>query len=380
MATPPLPGADQLYDTAPCGLLLADAEGRVLAANATLCAWLRYPCEELVGRTRFVDLLTMGGRIFHQTHLQPLLRIQASVAEVKLELRRRDGTVVPMMVNMVERPWNGGTVLHVALFQAEDRHKYERELLAQRRRAEDLAAQHARDEQELAQARAQAEDRALFAEQLVGMVSHDIRNPLSVIHMSALLLERGVPPAQHKAAVARVARAVQRVQHLIADLLDFTQVRLGGGLGMKKAECDLHQAIADSVAELAVAFPDRTLRHERSGEPRGFVDAERIVQAVGNLVGNAATHGAPDLPITVRSETVDGQFRISVHNEGKPIPPELVPRLFDAMVRGADAGAGKGVGLGLFIVREIVRAHGGRVEVHSTAEEGTRFELRFPCR
>ncbi|MBC5783895.1 PAS domain-containing sensor histidine kinase [Ramlibacter sp. USB13] len=377
MDTPLLPGAEALYEAAPCGLLLAAADGRIVGANATLCRWLQYAREDLVGQLRFQELLTMGGRIFWQTHLQPLLRIQASVAEVKLELRRKDASGVPVMVNMAERPWNGGTLLHVAVFLAEDRDKYERELLLQRRRAEELAAQVARDQQELAVARGEAEDRAVFAEQLVGIVSHDIRNPLSVIHMSTALLERGLAPAQQAQAVARVSRAVQRVQRLIADLLDFTQARVGGGLGMKKSDGDLHQAIADSVSELAVAFPARELRHERSGDGRCLADADRIVQAVGNLVANAVSHGDPARPITVRSEGSADRMRVSVHNDGPAIPPELLPRMFEPMVRGAQARA-QGVGLGLYIVRAIVQAHGGTVAVQSAAGEGTTFLLEWP--
>jgi sigma-B regulation protein RsbU (phosphoserine phosphatase) len=373
----PLPGADQLYDAAPCGLLLVANDGRVLDANATLCRWLRYDKRDVAGKLRLHDLLSVGGRIFFQTHLQPLLRIQGSVAEVKLELRASDSRNIPVMVNIAERPWNGQTLLHASIFIAEDRHKYERELLLQRRRAEELAAQHALDQQQLATAQAQAEDRASFAEQLVGVVSHDIRNPLSVIQMSAVLLDRGVSPEQQKAAIARVTRAVQRVQHLIGDLLDFTQARLGGGVRVRKAPVDLHQAVADSVNELAVAFPQCELRYERAGEGACSADADRIVQAVGNLVANAASHGARDRPITVRTESDDAGFRIHVHNHGQPIPPHVLPRLFQPMVRGADVQS-KGVGLGLYIVSEIVRAHGGRTEATSTADAGTTFTLHLP--
>ena len=99
-----------------------------------------------------------------------------------------------------------------------------------------------------------AEDRAKFAEQLVGVVSHDLRNPLSVFHMSAILLERGVPPDQQQLVLGRIARAVGRMQHLISDLLDFSQARLGRGLAIHKRPCDLQHVIADGVAELAVAF------------------------------------------------------------------------------------------------------------------------------
>jgi sigma-B regulation protein RsbU (phosphoserine phosphatase) len=375
----PLPGHDQLYDAAPCGLLLANADGGVLDANTTLCNWLHCRKHEIVGKVRFQDLLTMGGRIFWQTHLHPLLRMQSSVAEVKLELRRFDGEALPVMVNIAERAWEGHTLLHLAVFVAEDRHRYERELLLQRQRAEELAALHARDQQELAVARSQAEQRAEFAEQLVGVVSHDIRNPLSVVHMSAVLLERGVSVEQQKAAVARITRAVKRVQHLISDLLDFTQVRLGGGLSIRMARVDLHQAIADAVGELAIAFPDCVLRHERTGAALCSADADRIVQVVGNLVANAASHGERGRPITVRTESDAQGFRVRVHNEGRPIPPDLLPALFEPMVRGAAAGASQGVGLGLFIVRAVVRAHGGEVKASSSAEAGTAFTIALPC-
>jgi sigma-B regulation protein RsbU (phosphoserine phosphatase) len=378
MTATPLPGPEQLYEAAPCGLLIASADGTVLDANTTLCGWLHCHKHDLVGKARFQDLLTVGGRIFWQTHLQPLLRMQASVAEVKLELKRGDGPALPVMVNAAERAWQGKLLLHVALFSAEDRHKYERELLLQRQRAEELAAQHARDQQALEAAHAEAKDRAAFAEQLVGMVSHDIRNPLSVIQMSAILLERGVSAEQQKAAVARIARAVQRVQHLIGDLLDFTQAKVGGGLSIRKREADLHQAVADAVAELAVGFPDCVLRHERSGAGTCSADADRIVQAIGNLVANAASHGDKAQPITIRTEGEAQRFRISVHNGGRPIPPELVQHLFEPMVRGAGADGAQGVGLGLYIVSAIARAHGGEVFVESGEREGTTFRIELP--
>jgi sigma-B regulation protein RsbU (phosphoserine phosphatase) len=295
-------------------------------------------------------------------------------------MRWGEGEAFPVIVNAAEHAWQGRVLLHVALFRAEDRQKYERELLLQRQRAEQLAAQHASDQQAIAAAQAQAEDRAKFAEQLVGIVSHDIRNPLSVVQMSAILLERGISPEQTRTAVARIMRAVQRVQHLIGDLLDFTQARVGGGLSIRKAPgADLHQAVADAVAELAVGFPGCVLRHERVGSGPCDADAERIVQAVGNLVANAANHGDKRQPITVRTESGEGVFRVSVHNAGTPIPAHLLPTLFEPMVRGASAGGGKGVGLGLYIVRAIVSAHGGTVSASSGAEEGTSFRIELPC-
>jgi sigma-B regulation protein RsbU (phosphoserine phosphatase) len=262
---------------------------------------------------------------------------------------------------------------------AEDRHKYEQELLAQRRRAEELAEQHARDQEALAAAGAEARDRALFAEQLVGMVSHDIRNPLSVIDLSTLLLRKGgLSPAQ-QTVVDRVSRSVSRVQHLIGDLLDFTQARLGGGLTVRPEPADLHQAVADAVAELAAAFPDRAIVHRREGDGQCVADARRITQAVGNLVANAVAHGASGRPIAVHTGPAGADFHVRVHNEGPVIPADALPTLFQPMVRGPGKLGGEGgVGLGLYIVERIVQAHGGSVQVRSSAQEGTSFTLALP--
>ena len=380
MASNLLPGIEQLYDEAPCGLLVAGAEGQLLHANTTMCRWLQYPAAELVGQRRFQDLLTMGGRIFHQTHLAPLLRMQGSVAEVKLEIRRRDGTTLPMIVNMREHGWQGKLLLQVSAFIAEDRHRYERELVLQRQRAEELAAQHAADQVALAQARSEAEDRALFAEQLVGVVSHDIRNPLAVIDLSTVLLRKLGPSEQQLAVVDRMSRSVSRVQHLITDLLDFTQARLGRGLSIRLAEVDLHACVAEAVAELAHAFPAHPMRHTRSGSAGAKVDGQRIVQALGNLVANAANHGTPEGTISVHTGSVDGGWvRVSVHNQGPPIAAQTLPTLFQPMVRGSTQQPGKGgVGLGLYIVDRIVRGHGGTIEVASDVSSGTTFTLMLP--
>ncbi|MGE4243229.1 PAS domain-containing sensor histidine kinase [Ramlibacter sp.] len=380
MDTTPPPGTQLLYDAAPCGLLLAGADGVIVHANATACRLLQYECDELVGQRRFTDLLTMGGRIFHQTHLAPLLRMQGSVAEVKLELRRKDGSSVPVMANIRESAYEGRLYLHAAVIVAEDRHKYERELLLQRQRAEQLLAQHERDQLDLAATRAQAEDRALVAEHMVGIVSHDLRNPLSTIQMSATLLGMGQLTEQQRTVLARITRSVQRSERLISDLLDFTQARLGGGIKVAPAEVDLHQVAADAVGDLRAAFAEREIVHRGEGPGQWHADADRVAQALGNLVANAVNYGDPSRPVTVTTAGGEGGFTLSVHNEGPPIPAEQAARLFEAMVRGDAATGSRGVGLGLYIVREIARAHGGSVDVDSAQDRGTTFRLRLAAR
>jgi sigma-B regulation protein RsbU (phosphoserine phosphatase) len=183
---------------------------------------------------------------------------------------------------------------------------------------------------------------------------------------------------QQKAAVGRISRAVARVQHLIGDLLDFTQARLGRGVSVRPGAVDLHKTVADGVAELRIAFAHRTIVHESAGPGQCVADPERIVQAIGNLVANALNHGPADGAVTVRTEGDANGFRLSVHNPGEPIPAALQARLFEPMVRGDPGSASKGVGLGLYIVRQIAQAHGGTVRVHSAAGSGTTFAIELP--
>jgi sigma-B regulation protein RsbU (phosphoserine phosphatase) len=358
------PDVQAALDQAPCGLLRLDRHGAILQANAVACDWLGYSRGELQGR-KLQDLMTIGGRIFHQTHLHPLFQMQGSFSEVKLDLVRRDGQAIPVVINAQRHEQDGVVFSEVALFVARDRDTYERELLRARRRLEDAVSQE--------------KDRALLAEQMVAIVSHDLRNPLQTIQMGAMLLMRSDPTPQQRAVLERISRAGDRARRLIADLLDFTQARLGQGIAVGLRPIALHKVVADVIDELGQAYPGRRLVHAQAGEGECVADADRVSQVVGNLVSNAMTYGDVGAAVTVRSEIAPREFRVSVHNTGAPIPPELQDVLFEPMVRGsAEAGTQRSVGLGLFIVREIAKAHGGRVRVESTAAGGTTFEATFP--
>ena len=148
-----LPAADALYDHAASGLMLTSVDGSIKRANATLCVWLGYEATELVDTLRFQDLLTMGGRIFHQTHWAPLLQMQGSLSEVKLELRHRDGHTVPMLINARRSRHGEAHFDELALLVVKDRHQYERELLLARRAAEAALEQRVEVERALQESR-----------------------------------------------------------------------------------------------------------------------------------------------------------------------------------------------------------------------------------
>jgi sigma-B regulation protein RsbU (phosphoserine phosphatase) len=365
LGAPPPP-----LDDVACALLTTDAKGMILYANQTFYTWLGMEKEDLVGQKRFQDLLTMGGRIFHQTHWAPLLQMQGSVSEVKLEVKSGDGTVLPMLLNAVRRERAGAVVHDLAMFVARDRDIYERELLASR---EDLRLLV----QEATRLQEEAKDRALFAEQMVGIVSHDLRNPLSAIHLGLLALSRGELTSNQVRVLGRISRSTERAHRLITDLLDFTAARVGKGLAVKIGAIDLHAVVAEALDELRTAYPDRQIEHLQHGAGSCSADPDRIAQALGNLVSNAIAYGEPGGPVSVSSQVGAAECTVEVHNFGPPIPQDALPTLFQPMVRGAVGGAARSVGLGLYIVREISLAHGGDVAVRSSAEEGTTFTMYF---
>lgn len=357
-------------DDAACGLLTTDAKGLILAANRTFCAWLGMQKPELVRQLRIQNILTMGGRIFHQTHWAPLLQLQGSVSEVKLEVKHRDGTVLPMILNAVRRERGGAIVHDLALFIARDRDVYERELLASREELRTLVREATRMQEE-------AKDRALFAEQMVGIVSHDLRNPLSAIHLGILALSRGELTSNQIRVLGRISRSTERAHRLIADLLDFTAARVGKGLSVAPKTIDLHGVVAESLEELSAAYTDRQVNHIREGQGDCRADPDRVSQLLGNLVSNAITYGDPARPITVTSRLAPGEAAVAVHNFGPPIPADALSNLFQPMVRGVVGGAVRSVGLGLYIVSEIAAAHGGTVSVRSDAAAGTTFAVKL---
>ncbi|HYO71661.1 MAG TPA: ATP-binding protein, partial [Archangium sp.] len=223
--------------------------------------------------------------------------------------------------------------------------------------------------------------RAEFEGQLIGIVSHDLRNPLGAITLGATaLLQRGGLEERQAKNVVRIHSSAERAIRLIRDLLDFTQARLGGGIPVSRQPMELHGVTRQVVDEVRMAHPERHIDVETRGDGRGHWDADRLAQVLTNLLSNALSYSPPGTPVKVRTRGEDGAVVLEVWNAGEPIPPEQLPRLFEPLERGAGQKdrAGRSIGLGLFIVRNIVEAHGGTITVRSGEAEGTAFTVRLP--
>lgn len=226
------------------------------------------------------------------------------------------------------------------------------------------------------------EHRGVFAERMLGVISHDLRTPLQAISMAAGLLGRRQQSAESLELLEHITRSAARAQRLVDDLLDFTVIRSGRGLSIQPELLDLREAVAGSLEELRLTFPQRQLAYEHLGEGSAVFDKDRLYQVIGNLVGNAIAYGDRHSVITVASRIDETVAVISVHNVGAPIPAGLLKHVFDPMVRGRQQhpAFNNNAGLGLFIVRQIARAHGGDVKVISTEREGTTFTVTFARR
>jgi signal transduction histidine kinase/CheY-like chemotaxis protein len=219
-----------------------------------------------------------------------------------------------------------------------------------------------------------------FRDLFIGMLGHDLRNPLNAVNVAAHVLEDvgALTPTQTK-AVLRIRNSASRMTRMITQVLDFTRVRAGGGIPLDRKASDLKAICAHAIDELAVSNPERAIDAVYVGDTAGLWDADRLAQVFSNLVGNALTHGRPDAPVRV---VVDGSapaVLCSVHNLGRPIPAAMLSTLFDPFrraVHGKSAGTA-GLGLGLFIAQHIIRAHGGHIEVQSSEVDGTRFTFQL---
>ena len=224
--------------------------------------------------------------------------------------------------------------------------------------------------------------RAEFEQQLIGIVSHDLRNPLGVIHLGvAALLRRGEELEERTLrSLHRIQSATERASRMVRDLLDFTQARLGGGIPLVPQPVDLHALCRQVVDEAQSLFPEREVLLEQHGDCTGRWDGDRLSQVLQNLLTNALKYSPADTPVSVVTRAEEDQAVVRIHNEGPPIPADRLARLFEPLQRGSTerGKADRSVGLGLYIVRHIVTAHGGGVRVQSTHEEGTTFTVRLP--
>jgi two-component system, sensor histidine kinase and response regulator len=218
-----------------------------------------------------------------------------------------------------------------------------------------------------------------LTEMFTAVLGHDLRNPLSVITTSAAMLLRRFDDEAVLKSVNRVLASGRRMARMIDDLLDLSRVRLAGGIPLSYRQLDLVDLCQRVVADHQVTNPGHRILLRSDGDGRGAWDEDRMFQVLSNLLGNALHHGSAGTPVSVRLRANDAdEVVVEVRNAGT-IAAELLPHLFDPFRSGhVHRERSQGLGLGLFIVGQIVAAHAGSVTVTSTDQEGTTFIVRLP--
>ena len=360
---------DSLLDTAPCGFVASADDGTMVEVNSTLAALLGYTRVELEG-WHIEKILFPGARIFYQTHVFPMLRMQGNVEEIYIALRTRSGEAVPMLMNGIRRERNGRMVSDCILVRMIQRNEYEDQLLHARRLAEEANAA-----------------KATF----LSMMSHDLRTPLTTIKGHADLLASGVLGAQttpkgegeQRYSIDRIRDAARELLRMINDILSFAQVE-AGRIEVKLVPVPVSDAIARAESLLRLRMEDEQLEfvHEPCQDAViVHADPDRLQQILLNLLTNAIKFTSPGGRISVECESEGERLRIRVRDTGVGIPAEALERVFDPFVQldlPQTGDSPRGVGLGLAISRDLARAMNGEVTVESTPGQGSVFTVDLP--
>jgi phosphoserine phosphatase RsbU/P len=367
MNDPRIDDFQDMFENSPCGYITLQTNGRIERVNQTLLGWTGLTADEMVGK-RFSDFVNMAGRIYYETHIAPLLRMQGFFNEFAIDMVTAAGEPIQMICNALECRDAAGKPMFArfALLKATDRRRYEQELL----QAREAAKNSLEGERETSELR----------EQFIAVLGHDLRNPLASISAGARILGRDAKTEKEHQVVAMLQTTVMRMAELIDNVLDFARGRLGGGITLdRSARKPLEPVLHQVIDELRLASPGRQIEAEYSIDNPVDCDRGRIGQLVSNLVGNALSHGATNEPVRVRAETDGGLFKLSVSNGGEPIPEAAMERLFEPFFRGEVRASRQGLGLGLHIASQIAKAHDGALTVTSTPEE-TKFTFIMPIR
>jgi signal transduction histidine kinase len=221
----------------------------------------------------------------------------------------------------------------------------------------------------------------------LAILGHDLRNPLgTVVSGASFLMQANDLPPKYILVATRMFNSGKRMSKLINDLIDFTRTHLGPGIPIRVKQDSLVALCEEVVNEARTFHPERTIDLQVPPKLDAIFDEGRLAQTLSNLIGNAIQYSSADFPVTVRLAGDGDNLTLAVNNRGEPIPKDKLASIFDPMVRIAshvnqnehDYAERTSLGIGLYISREIVYAHGGRIDVTSNVEEGTTFIVTMP--
>ncbi|MBV9791412.1 MAG: PAS domain-containing sensor histidine kinase [Chloroflexi bacterium] len=357
---------EDLYEHAPCGYISTLPDGTFIKVNQTFLDWTGYSREELLAVKRLQDVLTIGGQIFYETHYAPLLDMQGFANEISFDVFCRDRRRMPILLNTVQQRDPAGNPLlnRTIVLSARDRRQYERELQ---------------------QARKKAEEALDLRNQFLSLAAHELKTPLTSIMGHIELFQRRTGKEhslneRDERALRTIAEQAQRLNKMIASLLDISRIETGQ-LAVEQVPIDLCALVNQVVDEVQSTLAGRQIELLCPIQPLIIQGDElRLRQVFQNLIQNALKYSHPDVSIAVAIRQEQAEALIEVRDRGIGIPQTAVPQLFNRFYRAdnVDQENVSGLGIGLYVVKEIVELHSGSVTVTSTEGEGSTFTVCLP--
>jgi PAS domain S-box-containing protein len=359
--------AEDLYEHAPCGYLSTLPDGTIVRANHTLVEWTGISRDVLRAGTKFQTLLTIGSRIYYETHYAPLLRLQGFANAIALEMLRGDGRVLPVLVNGRQKRDAEGTPVfnRITIFDATDRRRYERELLLARRRAEQVA-----------------KDKA----DLLAMLSHDIRNPLNALMGVVQLLDRSELTDRQRRFVRLLKSSSENMLNLLNRVLELSKAE-SSSFALVETPFSLRTLVDDvtSTFDAAARGKGLALRSSVADDvpPTVIGDPVAIRQILTNLVGNAVkftAEGSVELTAGAQDLATDAvTLTFAVADTGIGIAADVIDHIFNEFTQASYETGMRfgGTGLGLTITRRLLALYGTSVRVESAPAAGSTFSFNL---
>ena len=356
----------ELYEHAPCGYVSTQPNGIIVRVNQTFLSWIGLEREQLIGKRRFQELLTIPGQIFFENHFYPILMLESRVNEVALDLKVPGGRPLPtLVIGMLKRDASGApTLMRYTVFNATERRAYEQALL---KKTKELNLLNARKNE------------------LLGMAAHDLRTPLGAISTYSNLLasELGATLSPiHREFLDTILDMSAFMSDLITDILDVTAIE-SGNLRLDRTSQAIEPILRRAMTINAVLSRKKGITIENDlpeGETFCLIDRRKIDQVLNNLLGNAIKYSHSGTTIQVSLGIDADQVTIAIRDQGQGIPADELEKIFTPFKMGSvGATAGEhSTGLGLAIVRRVIEAHRGKLSIRSVPGRGTTMSILLP--
>jgi sigma-B regulation protein RsbU (phosphoserine phosphatase) len=284
---------DDFFDTSLCGFIVTDADSNILRINLRAAEWLRNT-PAVLSQKRFSDILAVGSKIYFETHLWPLMRMQGYFDEVAVDLSDNGEGKLPVYINGYERRTDSGQPMFIrfTLFRASDRRMFEQNLQISKQLAETKLITE--------------QQNAVIREQFIAVLGHDLRNPLGAVIIASQMLEHTECGKKEQKLIQLLRNSSKRMKEMIDNIMDLARGRLGGGITISPELLNLDQLLMNVTEELTVAWPSRSIDFEFKIDKDVVCDRGRIAQLVSNLLANAITHGSETSAVILKAISNEG--------------------------------------------------------------------------